>query len=281
MTLNFSELRNLKYLNTSAKYNFSDFVQKPIEIYMFVDPLCPECWSLEPYIKKLSIEFGRLFSIRPVVSNHLRLVNNETMIKKNKYNQDVWNKNSTFPSIALAIKAAELQGNKAGRKFLRKVQENFFLKKKNISDLDILIRCAEDANLDVSEFKNDLYSVSAKNAFQSDLKITEEMKVEATPTIVFFNLAEDQGIKICGINTYDIYVFILKKMLQKDPVPEKKPPLEDFLDIYGVVSNKEISFVYDWSLAETKRVMKKLQLKQKVKRTLINNDSFWKYKKSI
>lgn len=32
-----------------------------MEIYMFVDPLSPECWALEPAIKKLKIRYGRFF----------------------------------------------------------------------------------------------------------------------------------------------------------------------------------------------------------------------------
>ena len=41
--------------------------KKPIEIYMFIDPLCPECWALEPIIKKLQIEYGKYFSIKHVL----------------------------------------------------------------------------------------------------------------------------------------------------------------------------------------------------------------------
>lgn len=44
---------------TTAQYGFFDLLKKPVEIYVFVDPLCPECWSLEPILKKLAIEYGR------------------------------------------------------------------------------------------------------------------------------------------------------------------------------------------------------------------------------
>ncbi|GAE45147.1 GTP pyrophosphokinase domain [Mesobacillus boroniphilus JCM 21738] len=60
-------------------YDPSDFChsldKKPIEIYMFVDPLCPECWALEPIIKKLQIEYGNYFSIRHVLSGKLATLN--------------------------------------------------------------------------------------------------------------------------------------------------------------------------------------------------------------
>lgn len=295
MSLNQYELKRSNLTNTSHQYSFFDFVQKPIEIYVFIDPLCPECWSLEPYLKKLSIEYGRFFTIRPITSGHLSKLNKDQFDEPKKLKEiwertakrtgmscdgDLWIENPiSFPWIAsLAIKAAELQGKKAGRVYLRKMQENLFLKKQNISDEKVLFRCAEESNLDMQEFKRDLYSASAKKAFQCDLKLTQEMDVDYIPTIVFFNqLIEEQGIKISGLYPYDIYVLVLKEILQKDPIPSEKPPLEDFMAFYEVVGNKEISVVYDWSPAKTEREMKKLQLKQKVEKIPVKYGSFWRY----
>ncbi|GGB40242.1 UPF0413 protein YjbH [Lentibacillus populi] len=281
--------------NTSAGYRLSDYVQKPIEIYVFIDPLCPECWSLEPYLKKLAIEYGDYFTIRPIVSGHLNNLNKDIFDKPKKL-KDIWEKTASrtgmscdgdlwmenpisSPAIAsLAIKAAELQGKKAGRIFLRKVQENLFLMKRNISDEDVLLTCAKEANLDLDEFKNDLYSSSAKKAFQGDLKLTQEMQVDYIPTIVFFNqVIEQHGIKISGLYPYDIYVRVLKQMLQKDPQPAEKPPLEEFLADFEVVGNKEVSVVYDWTIEKADKEMKKLQLKRTVEKIPAKFGAFWRY----
>lgn len=284
--------------NTSSGYSFFDFVQKPIEVYVFIDPLCPECWSLEPYLKKLSVEYGRFFTIRPIVTGHLNTLNKDQFHEPRKL-KEIWEKTAKRTGMScdgdlwidnpvslpwkasLAIKAAELQGKKAGRVFLRKVQEYLFLGKQNVSDRDVLVDCARDANLDITEFKNDLFSPSAKKALQCDLKLTMEMEVDYIPTIVFFNqVAEEEGIKVSGLYPYDIYVRVLMEMLQKNPIPSEKPPLEDFLAFYGVVGNKEISVVYDWSLAKTDKEMKKLQLKRKAERIPVKYGSFWKYKEN-
>lgn len=65
-------------------FNISDWIKtqhcydigkKPIEIYVFVDPLCPECWGLEPIIRKLQIEYGQLFSLRHVLSGKIDSLN--------------------------------------------------------------------------------------------------------------------------------------------------------------------------------------------------------------
>ncbi|HLR65826.1 ClpXP adapter SpxH family protein [Virgibacillus alimentarius] len=298
MSLNQYELKGSNHPNTSSKYSFSDFVQKPIEIYVFVDPLCPECWSIEPYLKKLSIEYGRFFTIRPIITGHLSTLNTDKFEKPQKL-KDIWEKTAkrtgmscdgdlwienpvSYPWVAsLAIKAAELQGKKAGRIFLRKMQESLFLGKQNISNEDVLIHCAKESNLDISEFKRDLYSTSSKKALQCDLKLTKEMDVDYIPSLVFFNqLVEEQGIKISGLYPYHIYVLVLKEILQKNPIPSEKPPLENFLAFYEVVGNKEISVVYDWSIAKTDREMKKLQLKQKVKKIPVKYGAFWKYMKN-
>ncbi|WP_077325133.1 ClpXP adapter SpxH family protein [Virgibacillus siamensis] len=296
MSWNHSGLRSSNQTYTSAKYSYFDFVQKPIEIYVFIDPLCPECWSLEPYLKKLSIEYGRFFTIRPIISGHLDTLNKDKFDKPKRL-KDIWEKTASrtgmscdgdlwienpvsSPWIAsLAIKAAELQGKKAGRIFLRKVQESLFLKKQNISEEHVLLECAENAKLDISEFKNDLYSDTARKAFQSDLNLTKEMEVDFIPAIVFFNPStEDQGIKISGLYPYDIYVQVLKQILQKDAVPSSKPPLEDFLSYYQVVGIKEVAVVYDWTTSKAEREMKKLQLRQSVEKIPVKYGTFWKYK---
>src|SRR5699024_12022003 len=101
---------------------------------------------------------------------------------------DPWAENPfVLPCVtSLAIKAGELQGKKAGRLFLRIIQEYIFLKKDNVSDEQVLMQCAKDVHLGIQEFKNDLYSSSAKRALQCDFKLTREMDVDYIPTIVFF-----------------------------------------------------------------------------------------------
>src|SRR5690625_970959 len=179
---------------------------------------------------------------------------------------------------SLAIKAAGLQGKKAGKNFLRKIQENAFLYKQNITDEEVLTNCAKDANLDVSEFENDLFSSSAKKAFQCDMKLTQEMEIDYIPSIVFFNQSiDEQGIKVSGLYPYEIYVDILEEILKKPVIPSEKPPLEGFLYYYGVVGTNEIATVYDWKMAKAEREMKKLQLKQKVKRIPVKHGTFWEY----
>ncbi|WP_071393919.1 ClpXP adapter SpxH family protein [Bacillus tuaregi] len=268
---------------------------KPIEIYMFIDPLCPECWALEPIMKKLQIEYGQYFKIKHVVSGRLAMLN---LGRKQKYENiaELWDKTGSrfgmscdgslwlenpisAPYLAsIAIKAAELQGRKAGIRFLRKLQEMLFLEKQNISTLEVLQACADSAGLDVTEFISDIHSNSAAKALQCDLKITSEMDVAEIPTLVFFNEnIEEEGIKITGNYPYEVYVQIIEEMLPEEPVKSNPPPLEVFLKHFHLVASKEISVVYNKTVQEVERELKKLQLKQLVEKVPAKYGTFWRY----
>ncbi|GAB2532942.1 DsbA family protein [Gracilibacillus alcaliphilus] len=281
--------------NQTTHYHFIDILKKPIEIYIFIDPLCPECWALEPFIKKLSIEYGRFFTIRTVLSGQALCANRESFEKPRQL-KDIWEKTANRtgmpcdgdiwvenpihqPRLAsIAIKAAELQGKKAGKRFLRKMQEMAFLDKQNITQEENLLTVAKRVHLDLDEFRNDLYSCSAKKALHCDIKITKEMEVDELPTMVFFNESEDDaGLKISGSYPYEVYVRILKQMLQKEPLPAKKPKLLDFISHYNFVGTKEVAVVYDWSMEKAEKEMKKLQLKQLVEKVPVKFGCFWKY----
>ena len=268
--------------------------EKTIEIYVFIDPLCPECWALEPILKKLKIEYGDYFKIRHILCGKLTTLN---VTKKSRpaniadawehtasrsgmsCDGDVWFEApiSTPYAASIAIKAAELQGKKAGIRFLRKLQEVLFLEKQNISKEEVLIQIAKETNLDINEFKKDLYSSSTTRAFQCDLKITCEMEVEKSPTLVFFNdNIEEAGIKVTGIYPYDIYVQILTDMLGRKPKPAPLPSLEDFMKCFKFVASKEIAVVYNINEQEVEHKMKKLMLKQKVELVPVKYGTFWR-----
>ncbi len=266
---------------------------RPIEIYMFVDPLCSDCWSLEPLLKKLQIEYGQYFRIRYVLSARLESLNSfgkRTQDLADKWDKtasrsgmscdsDVWLKKPIqSPFLAsVAIKAAELQGKKAGIRFLRRLQEVIFLENRNISELEVLLSCANEVNIDSDEFLQDIHSNSASKAFQCDLKITSEMEVSESPTLVFFNEnIDEEGLKISGVYNYEVYVQILEEMLNIAPVKQTPPPLEEFVSYYHLVATTEVAIVYDLSLTDAERELKKMLLQQKIRKIPAKYGDFWK-----
>lgn len=289
----------MKIVNNSWSQNSKHLChgsdKKPLEIYMFIDPLCAECWALEPILKKLQIEYGRYFSIKHVLSGRLANLN---LSRKKSYETmaEIWEKTASRSgmsadgslwfenpvdapyNVSIAVKAAELQGRKAGIRFLRRIREGLFLNKQNISDLEVLKDCAENAGLDVEEFINDMHSESAAKAFQCDLQITSEMDVHEIPTLVFFNEnVEDEGIKITGTYPYEIYVQILEEMLSVEPIKSTPPSLETFIKIFKFVATTEISVVYNMPVSQIEREMKKLILKQVVEQVPAKYGTFWRY----
>ncbi|WP_456275014.1 ClpXP adapter SpxH family protein [Bacillus sp. AK031] len=269
--------------------------KKPLEIYMFIDPLCPECWALEPILKKLQVQYGQYFRIKNVLSGKLTSLN-LTNKKKQENIANQWEKTASrsgmscdgnlwfenpidSPSLAsIAIKAAELQGRHAGIRFFRKLQETLFLGKQNVSNLEILTDIAASSKLDLQEFKNDIHSESASKAFQCDLKITAEMDVDEIPTLVFFNEnIEDEGIKVTGMYPFEVYVQILEEMLSIKPEPQPLPTLENFMQHYQLVATKEIAVVYDLSIPQVEKNMKKWILQNKVEKIPAKHGTFWRY----
>lgn len=268
--------------------------KKPLEIYTFIDPLCPECWALEPILKKLHLNYCNYFTIRYLIGGKLLCCNekksNKDMAKTwektaNRTGMscdgDIWLENpiSTPFAASIAIKAAELQGKQIGIKYLRKLRELLFLDKQNISNEEVLIECAESVpGLDLIEFKKDLHSEGAIKTLQFDLKTTKEMGVDLFPTLVVFNdNIDDEGLMVTGLYDYDVYVKVLTEMLGETPIPSPPVFLEDFLKHYSFVASKEIAVVYDLSIEEVEKEMKKLVLRQLVERVPVKYGTFWRY----
>lgn len=252
---------------------------KPIMIYYFLDPLCNECWLTESHIKKMIIEYGPYIQIRPVISHIFNECHtSEKLIRSPKI--DLWNKYY----VLISIKAATLQGNRAGQEYLRHIQQSIILhyEQLQISNrllLDRLIdQAAKKANLDIIEFYYDLASDVAKKALRSDLHLKNEMDVQQYPTFVFFSKYIDEyGIKVSGIQPYETYEYILREMMQSDLLEQNKPSLIETFQYFKRLLTEEIAFIYDYPLKEAERQIKKLQLKQMVKKIEVNGFDLWEY----
>ncbi|QKS71760.1 DsbA family protein [Paenalkalicoccus suaedae] len=270
-----------------------------VEVYVFIDPLCPECWALEPTLKKLQIEYANFISIKTFLGNEMRALNTpcgsqyESIVKEmaKSFNEtacrtgmpcdgDVWHENAlTTPYTAImAIKAAELQGKAIGSKYLRRVREALFVHKENIASEDVLIRCASRVNgMDVEEFTKDLQSETACTALKSDIQTAKEMDVDSLPTMVFFSEDVDEpGLKVQGRYDYDVYVKVIEEMAGRKLDKCPPLPLPQFVAFYSVVATKEISVVYDLSIEEANKEMRKLKLQQKVEEIQTKHGSIWR-----
>lgn len=289
MSFEHTKVKYFSQSDTSANDQNTNLSQKPIEIYYFINPLCQKSWSLEPYLKKLAIEYGRYFTLRPLITKDFFTANradtsyiNICPIKQIQfmtYQHIEHKKESLSPRIiALAIKAAELQGKSAGRKFLQKLQHALLLKDIRLYDKSLLYRCAKLTKLDIAEFKKDLFSKTARKALLCDLKIAHEMDVKHAPTIVFMNsLLDEQGIKVPGLYSYDIYSHVFIKTLKDNPVREDAPLLYEYIAHQEMVTTEEISIVYDWSLKKAENELKKLALQQIVRMKKVDSTILWTY----
>lgn len=259
----------------------SPSVNKPLEMYVFLDPLCPTCWDMQPTLRKLQIEYGQYFTVRTVLSTQLNKLNTVCNFPSTNLSNDLECisriEHSVFPSFA--VKAAEFQGKKAALRFFIKIQEYLFLKTKNVTSFSVLQEIAEEVNLDVDEFVHDFLSNECARSFQNDLSITCEMEVDSFPSIVFFNEnIEDEGIKVAGNYPYEIYVQILQEMLYEKPKIQDPPSLEKLFDRFHSLTTNEIASYYNISDQLAERELKKLLLLQKVERLILPNTVFWRLK---
>ncbi|WP_413365017.1 DsbA family protein [Lysinibacillus sp. 3P01SB] len=249
---------------------------KPVELYIFIDPLCPKAFAMKSILRKLQLQYEHYFTWRYVLSTELSALNSLTKRLKGCYNGDELDiTHPVLPSIA--IKAAELQGKRAGSRYLTKLQQYAVLKTKNVNSHATLLEIAEEVGLDMNEFAIDFGSKEAARAFQCDLYITREMDVDEVPSIVFFNeCIEEEGLKVSGSYHYEVYEHILEEMIGEELVPQPIPSIEDVFKRYELLTTAEIAEIFSIDYTVAERELKKRMLQQKIERITNEDITVWR-----
>lgn len=270
---------------------------KPIEIYVFIDPACPQCWALEPILKKLHTEYSNYIKMRYLIGKQSDI---QTSMERPKVttakwertvnthgmpcDEDILNEQPLISShdASLAIKAAELQGKQAGLAFLRRLREAFFIHKQDMVSADVLMTCAQEAHLDLTEFEHDCHANTSQKSLHCDIKMAQEMEVTQLPTVVLLNNnMEEDGVKMTGYYSYDIFENVIADMLDHQIEPQRPPSLEAFLQKHSCVATREIALVYNLSEIEAEKYLKELLLCQKVEKIPVKHGVFWHASENI
>ncbi|GEK34289.1 DsbA family protein [Kurthia sibirica] len=252
---------------------------KPVELYVFIDLLHPDSWSLHSTIKRLEVNYGQYFSLRFILSTELSSLNVACHRINNCTSQEelVDLTHPVLPSIA--VKAAELQGKKAGYRYLMKLHEYYTIDEKSVLSCNTLTEIAKEVLLDLEEFETDFRSLEASRSFQGDLCITREMGVQEVPSFVFFNEnIEDEGLKVSGTYSFEVYEHILSEMLDIELIQNQPPTIEELFNKFHTLSVKEVASIYNISEKAAERELKKNMLQQKVERINCKNHSLFRLK---
>jgi predicted DsbA family dithiol-disulfide isomerase len=152
-------------------------MEKPIKIVVYFDYLSPWCYIAAVRLQCLEEEYENKISISwrsyPLVVREIpnRLISSHSIesrrraaLEEDKIGFSPWNPDEPYPASSMpalrAAKCAQLQGEKAFRRFHIALFRAFFEEGMNISEREVLISLAKKAGLDVERFNSDFSSRS-------------------------------------------------------------------------------------------------------------------------
>ena len=267
--------------------------QEKIGVIYFTDPICSSCWTVEPQLRKLLVEYGDnialeyhmggllpswdMFTSGPITkpADVGRLWDELGARSEMPIDGEVWRADplsSSYPPCR-AYKAAELQGKEKASRFLRRIREMVMLENKNIARLEHLEQAAADSGLDPARLVDD-YNSRSQQLFQKDLELRAQYGVRGFPAVFFVNGASNQ-ILVYGSKPYENYEAAIRELA---PSAEKRQALagEDLFDRYPTLTTKEYSVITGVSMQEAEHILTALEQKGAIQKQPVKNGVLWR-----
>ena len=278
-----------------------------LEIMVFTDPYCSWCWATEPMILTMmekyrdQIHFQYVFGgliqdfddfydehndIRDAAATkpHWKMVSERT---GQPIDENLWEDIapirhfSTWPAN-IAAKAAFLQSDEIGFRYLRRLRRAALTERKIISRKEIYEALArETEGLDYTRFVQDIESGRAENAFMKDQQICISWQTFGFPTMLFYKEGADiehlnrgNAAYVSGhrpMDTYDEVIHALCPDIKEYAVR----PEEELLKIYGPLTERELGQMNDRTKEEEVSVLNELERSGHVIRTPRKRGCVW------
>ncbi len=269
---------------------------KSIRIIYYTDPICSSCWGIEPQLRKLKLEYGALIDIEYKMGGLLPdwSYNSGGISKPSDVahhwdevsvyydmpiDGDVWLEDplsSSYPP-SIAFKAAQMQDTQKALAFLRLLREAVFLQKKNITKWEHLQAAAQQAGLDVNQFKAD-YEGKAKENFQEDLDKAKELGVRGFPTVFFINNENENTEKVYGSKPYSSFEQAIQKLQNNAVKNSYNKDWEHIFKAYPTSTAREYAELAEMPRAESEALLNKLTAQGKLSKFSTKNGAIWTLK---
>lgn len=268
-----------------------------IKILYYTDPICSACWGLEPYLRRLEVEYGGFFDMeyrmggllpswegfmdaangigKPAdVATHWEELGQATGMP---IDGGVWLENplhSSFPP-SLAYLAARNQSVELAQRYLRRLREMVFLEKRNIAEEETIYEAARQIGLNMERFQQDFHHPDTAERFQTERREGARFGVRGFPSLLFFSAAGD-GLKVTGIQSFSTYVNALSQVLGRDVEPKfEQGPITYWLQHYPLLASKEIAELQHRSISDVEAELQALAADGKVQAHPVNDGYYW------
>lgn len=278
-----------------------------LEVMVCTDPYCSWCWATEPMILTMMEKyrdqlhfryvFGGLIKdfddfydeqndIRDAAATkpHWKMVSERT---GQPIDENLWEDIapirhfSTWPAN-IAAKAAFLQSENVGFRYLRRLRRAALTERKIISDSAVYEALAKETEgLDYDRFRGDIESGAAREAFDEDQETCFKWQTFGFPTMLFYktgadvdDLTRENAAYVGGhrpMGTYEKVIHALCPSIQVYPVRGE----EELLNVYGPMTERELGQVHDRSKEEELEVLTALEKDGSVHRSARNRGNIW------
>lgn len=216
------------------------------EITFFTDPLCCWSWAFNEQVQKLVSNLEAEISVNYCMcgmikdwkhsADHLHAIYKPGQMAPLwmqaseklgiSLNQLVWIKDppsSSYPAC-IAVKAAEMQSEEAGKALFNKLCDALMLKGRNISEQECIMALAGELTqagvpmLDIEQFEKDLKSKASRQKFKNDLIKAARNGVERYPTLLIKNSKSKKQVKVVGYRSYYELLSLFEEVMEVEEV---------------------------------------------------------------
>lgn len=139
-----------------------------------------------------------------------------------------------------------------------------------------MAHAAEKVDLDVSQLKSD-FNAKAKDLFQEDLKLGQELGVRGFPAMFFVDEAGNQEF-VYRTRPYAFYEMALLKLNPNATKSEYSKKWEDLFKIYPSLTAKEFSELSGTPRADSETFLNELSEQGSLSKFTTKNGSIWRKK---
>lgn len=278
-----------------------------LEVMVFTDPYCSWCWATEPMILTMmekyrdQVHFHYVFGglikdfddfydaqndIRDAAATkpHWKMVSERT---GQPIDENLWEDIapighfSTWPAN-IAAKAAFLQSEETGFRYLRRLRHAALTERKIISEKAVYEDLAkETAGLNFDKFCKDIESGKAKEAFLEDQEVCSQWQTFGFPTMLFYkggadvnHLTRNNAVYVGGhrpMETYEQVIHALCPEIEEYSVRDEK----QLLNAYGPMTERELAQIHGRSKDEELAVLSDLEKAGSVSRSKRTRGNIW------